>query len=170
MPGKNSNFDPTKDGLLDRWLRQKAHIYVGSLIMIFQLIGMYRCYYFFEDRRYSLESQIFTFICIFCDIQIYKGLYTMSYSDPGYCLPENDQPNKEFEQSCEKCDYKREHERIHHCSRCNRCVSHMDHHCYFTDNCVGRDNYRYFVHFCIWMILANFIGSSQLFRHIYTYN
>ena len=38
---------------------------------------------------------------------------------------------------CKRCGLEREHHRVAHCSRCDRCVDYMDHHCVFTDNCVG---------------------------------
>ena len=38
-----------------------------------------------------------------------------------------------------------------HCKACQMCVYFMDHHCPFTGNCCGADN---FVHFYMWLILT----------------
>ncbi|KAJ1820171.1 Palmitoyltransferase [Coemansia sp. RSA 2675] len=37
--------------------------------------------------------------------------------------------------------------RTHHCSDCDRCVLKMDHHCPWTNNCVGFDNQGHFLRF-----------------------
>lgn len=44
--------------------------------------------------------------------------------------------------------------RAHHCSTCNKCCNYMDHHCPFTMNCVGQNNYRFFFSFVTWAWLA----------------
>jgi len=44
--------------------------------------------------------------------------------------------------------------RCHHCRTCNKCVAHFDHHCWFTSNCVGWNNFRYFMMFCYFMYIS----------------
>ena len=45
---------------------------------------------------------------------------------------------------CERCLVQKP-ERCHHCSVCDRCVLKMDHHCIFTDSCIGLRNQPYFL-------------------------
>ena len=46
----------------------------------------------------------------------------------------------------------------------------MDHHCMITDNCVGRDNFKYFLHFCGWAAFTLLSGLAVFWGHVYTYN
>eukprot|EP00434_Breviolum_minutum_P001797 symbB.v1.2.001591.t2/scaffold88.1/size340390/26 len=46
--------------------------------------------------------------------------------------------------------------RAHHCSSCSRCVLSMDHHCPWTNTCVGQINLKAFVQFVHYVPVATF--------------
>ena len=46
-------------------------------------------------------------------------------------------------------------DRTSHCRVCKKCISFRDHHCLFTDNCIGFNNIQYFVNFLFWSIYGN---------------
>jgi len=44
-----------------------------------------------------------------------------------------------------------------HCSICNRCVYEMDHHCFFLANCVGGNNYKFFLSYVVYAAFSSMI-------------
>ena len=173
MPGKNSNFDPKKVSLFDRICCVHAYLWVAFVIILVQLIGMFRFYWGWQSRRWDIESIMLSIYWVILDVQIIKGLLVTHHSDPGYILPSQQLVSKgaaETFESCRRCDVVKEHARIHHCGRCNRCVDYMDHHCSITDNCVGRANYKYFFHFVSWAFLALSSGFAVVTRNVYGLN
>ena len=173
MPGKNANFDVAKLTLLNRIFCNNAYVWCGLVIVLVQLYGMFRFYLAWPGRCTSSECLILCLLWILFDVQIFKGLYVTHHSDPGYILPSEQLVSTgvaETFDSCPKCEVVKEHARIHHCSRCGRCVDYMDHHCTITDNCVGRGNMKYFFHFVSWAFLALVTGLGVFVHNVYGFN
>ncbi|OQR94220.1 palmitoyltransferase [Thraustotheca clavata] len=75
---------------------------------------------------------------------------------------------------CEKCDAIKP-EDFHHCSVCGRCISHMDHHCPWTSNCVGLRTKKVFILFlfytsisCLWSGALLINSKHSIFVSIIT--
>merc|ERR1719454_1102532 len=70
----------------------------------------------------------------------------------------------DFKQVCVVCRARREM-RSPHCKECGRCVSRLDHHCPWIDNCVGLGNQRSF--FCFIVMLFSTIISFYYIAALY---
>ena len=79
-----------------------------------------------------------------------------------------DLKNKDFKgfRYCKKCQNVKP-PRTHHCSICGKCVMKMDHHCPWTGNCIGLKNYKYFICFLFWTVVAclHVFISTPLINH-----
>ena len=56
--------------------------------------------------------------------------------------------------NCFKCKISKPY-RTSHCRRCDTCIVRRDHHCLFTNNCVGYDNFKSF----FWFTFFGFFGT-----------
>ncbi|KAI3377991.1 hypothetical protein SNEBB_010735 [Seison nebaliae] len=55
--------------------------------------------------------------------------------------------------------------RCHHCKVCDKCILKRDHHCAFTGVCVGFENERYFIIFCLWATIGVALCFFPAFIH-----
>ena len=134
-------------------------------VSLLQVSGLVRFYYIQEDEwKYSRLCLFHTLYCIFSDIPIFWALTKTRRTDPGHVLPTKSEVRKQMKSKgtnkddqddrCQKCGIVRKGKHIHHCSRCNSCTLEMDHHCDFSDSCIGKYNRRYFVQFLVWTIFT----------------
>lgn len=86
-------------------------------------------------------------------------------ADSKFEIPENYSNLKSNERifrfHCNECQLFVE-SRTKHCKECNRYVSEFDHHCYWINNCIGKNNYKFFLiiicslfALCIFTVCAN---------------
>jgi DHHC palmitoyltransferase len=56
--------------------------------------------------------------------------------------------------TCSECDYAVKPVKTRHCSVCNRCVFHLDHHNPWVNNCIGLENQRFYLLFLLYAMLG----------------
>ena len=167
-------------------IKKKMGVLKPVFFIFFQTcseISFFICHilqFMFED------SKILHFLTYFW---VFQYLYTLwsfsaaSFLDPGFLTDHWEEeakrdPNyKNYDDEndpkffCKKCNMKRP-QRCHHCSDCNKCVLLYDHHCEFTDNCVGQRNYRAFFIFLLVFPLHTVttvgLGVYSIFKYTMT--
>ena len=147
-------------------------------------IGFVVSGYHLLPNRYASAFHKYTGFLSFllCMFTFYKAAYT----NPGKISTENfvqeiaRYPFDEWifaeKKICETCAFMKP-ARSKHCRFCNVCISRYDHHCIWLGQCVGRNNYKWFLAFLvshIWLcvygvllgatILAEEVSANSLFE------
>lgn len=90
----------------------------------------------------------------------YLSFFVVSFSSPGIVGEVPVKYQHDFvlyaPKECRTCKIVKP-ARSKHCSVCDKCVALCDHHCLWINNCVGQNNYRYFMAF----LLCNVVGTLQ---------
>lgn len=120
-------------------------------------------YISFKHSKYT-DYKIILSILILANLMVWFSYYLAIETPPGSPPPNYELPKSEFKQPqtiwrkyCIKCDHYKP-DRAHHCKKCGKCVLRMDHHCPWTNNCIGYFNLPHFMRFLFWVIIDVSIG------------
>ncbi len=133
------------------FVHKSTYFFLGGI----QAYCIYNWYYSL-DRMYKDDFYPRLNHIIFLNLMMLWSHTIASYSDPGFIS--NTSSSKDTDVVCKKCSAVRNEHTTHHCSKCGKCVLMMDHHCYWTNNCVSKNTFKPFVCFCFWTIMFALYG------------
>ena len=120
--------------------------------IIIILLSFFVLFPYFDNTYFSISYIIISFIVFFLHVLLY-------FSNPGIMLNnqykdlldivENEEDAENF---CPYCLVKHIY-RSKHCLICQKCIEEFDHHCFWVGNCIGKNNYRLFFTFLIYVVL-----------------
>ena len=127
-----------------------------QIFIAFQLDGFCR----FSLPLFNLETNFMVKLVGFFYSLLLEVFYSCtSLIDPGSPKMDYSASSKNW---CNACMAPKP-ERSHHCSTCSRCILRMDHHCIFTNSCIGLGNQPYFLAFVSWTTLGcGFVALASL--------
>ena len=140
---------------------------VPFLIVVPETMTFWR-FYVRYDNVWTMECLLNFFVCLFFTVMIGWSWHTAVNSDPGFQPPSEEV--KKSEPQCARCNAIRLNDTIHHCRKCGKCVDGMDHHCIWTNNCVGVNNRKAFVLFTFYSIGMSTFGVSTIVLHFLSTN
>ena len=131
------------------------YIFIGICYKIFTgFILLCNIFPFLFDKPFiCFANLIIIFILLIVNV-VFTVLYIyLICSDPGY-IKDNEKitdietllfkQKYDFKNFCFKCSvYKSED--LKHCVICDKCCKDFDHHCFWLNNCIGQNNYYFFI-------------------------
>ncbi len=81
-----------------------------------------------------------------------KAMITDPGSVPRKAQPVNHSQSSNGNMGCQQCRAFKPAS-SHHCKICKRCIVRMDHHCPWLNNCVGINNNKLYVQFCVYVTM-----------------
>ena len=143
------------------------------LIIFFSVI---KNYFFFKSYKNNnnyifISSFILDIICIIyicypklcknkLSINKKRSIIEYNFED---IFSQNDYNLDKIDLLCPVCRIiKLNSSKIKHCIICNKCIDNWDHHCFWLNICINRDNYNLFISFTIFLFL-------EISINIYTY-
>ena len=126
------------------WATAKYYFYI--LLLILYPSTTYR--FFFKFGRYNdfWFIVLYSFMIFLTIMAFWSHKVAGQPNDPGYLKKDDfikSTKKNTKDTVCKKCGcVKPEGAGVHHCSTCGRCVLKMDHHCPWTNNCVGYNNIK----------------------------
>ena len=150
----------------------KLYSLINNIQITFQII-LWVVFFFWLDfdlftyilNDYFIIKAFFGIFLMFSQLYLFQYLYDLVNSDSIY-KSDNDKELENISEkhdftSCKKCNIFRP-KRAHHCRYCNKCILDMDHHCFTLNKCIGKNNYRIYIKYLIFVELNTTLlfGSS----------
>lgn len=149
---------------------QPIFIYLHFLGYIFYLLtsDSFVCQSYYNNIPYFFYTLLLIYSFMF-------KFYSKACGSPGYVTDETEiekiqdetnlDPNKFY---CRYCHIYVP-TRASHCISCKKCVIRRDHHCPWTNNCIGRDNHLYYLIFTFLAFVIEFIPLVDAVIHFFLF-
>ena len=163
-------FDISRETTLK--LETVLNLALYPLTLLIEAAYLIRFYYMWDDYNPN-ELLMHQVVIGTLTPVIFVALYRATVTDPGR-LPgapiDSEEATGQGKNICKKCGATRLNEFVHHCSTCEACTENMDHHCTFIRQCVGRNNLKYFLQFCLYWFLILTYAFAWFVVKVYTDN
>ena len=125
----------------------------------------YEYFYRRQHKTFTQECLVNFVICGTLYLLIAWSHYAAS-KDPGFVcnLPSLPSAAAKADQ-CKKCGVLKT-DQVHHCRLCDKCVYLMDHHCTWTNNCLGYNTIKPFVLFNFYVCVLCLFGIRTIVHQI----
>lgn len=141
------NWDPSG---ITTSLTAVAVLSFSIYAMITQIID--KMYYGYPSYKYHMIFVLFSSINAF--ISHMRCMFTDPGAVPSNAVPVDQNEAGDLIRKCTRCQTFKP-PRAHHCSVCKRCIIKMDHHCPWTNNCIGFFNIKYFTLYVFYIFILS---------------